>query len=57
MYQPFMPNFVKCFRKITEYKTANFLFFSSEFKMQLYISILGENQIDIHKLACFFVDG
>jgi hypothetical protein len=23
----FMPNFVKCFRKITEYKTANFLFF------------------------------
>jgi hypothetical protein len=21
MYQPFMPNFVKCFRKITEYKT------------------------------------
>jgi hypothetical protein len=30
-------NFIKCFRKITEYKTANFLF-SSEFKMQLYIS-------------------
>jgi hypothetical protein len=22
MYQPFMPNFIKCFRKVTEYKTA-----------------------------------
>jgi hypothetical protein len=27
MHQSLMTNFVKCFRKITEYKTANFLFF------------------------------
>jgi hypothetical protein len=37
MQQPFMPNFVERFRKITENKTAKFLF-SSEFRMQLYIS-------------------
>ena len=65
MYQPFMPNFVKCFRKITEYKTANSVFFLVNLKC-IYIFLvvgvraveyLGENQIDIHKLTCFVVDG
>ena len=48
------------FRKITEYKESNFLF-SSEFKMYLYILIIGvllniwaESQTYAH---CFFVDG
>ena len=64
MYEPFMPNFVKCFRKITEYKTANFLFFLVNLECSctflivgVLLNILGENQIDIHRLTCFFVDG
>ena len=58
-----MPNFVERFRRITENKTANFLFLvnlecSCTFLIVgVLLNILGENQIDIHKLTCFFADG
>jgi hypothetical protein len=59
-----MPNFVERFRKITENKTANFLFFLVNLEcsctfliVDVLLNILGESQIDIHKLTCFFADG
>ena len=59
-----MPNFVERFRKMREIKTANFLLFRVNLecsytflKVDILLNKLAENQIDIHKLTCFFADG
>jgi hypothetical protein len=59
MHQPFMPSFFKCFRNITEYKTANFLFFLENLEcsctfliVRVLLNIFEENQIDIQQREC-----